>query len=863
MATNEDNARLLVSIEANQRAFAKDMAKVAKQSADAAKYIEDNFKRANDNVAKNFQSGGNKVVQSLGAQRAAVSNLSFQLNDIATSLAGGASPFTVMAQQGSQVAQVFQGTGGGLVGAVKTLGGALAQVVNPVSLASFALIGLTGVAVQYISTLSSGVPDVDKYLKEHADVIRSFEDAWGIAEKGAKQYTEAARAIELQKLRDEFGSTREAIDAVAGSLRDELLSGETAKILGGSTKSVSDFSRALALLEQEIPDFRQFSIEMSKIEAMTGLPEPIRRLATELRLSANASIPLQEHLEKVQGHLDVIRLNGEQAKAAFAALTAQAVGLGADGGSAISTIAGKITSDLIPAMTTAIEKVAEFAKNYRSLQDQVNQTPLGQLSPVFSGGGQFLNPDQANTFRASEERYRVAGESAAAQMVKGFEGFITKAKWDVNAYRVGFGSDTVTRANGMIEKVTADTVVTLEDAQRDLERRLVEFQDGISSAIGTDTWRSLNEAQKAALTSIAYNYGELPKRIVAAIQNGGGPEAVAKAIADLGGDNGGINRNRRNEEAQAFLSGSGVSLKDAGIGGRAPSDIFQGDLEQVQARIAALNAEYAAQSQLNPLVNDYGYALAKARVEQQLLSEAQKAGLEVTPALREQIAGLAENYAKAASSTERLQDSQRQAADAAKELSGMGKDFASGFISDLRNGATAADALRNALNRVLDKVIEISLQGLFGGGLLGGGGGGLFGGAIIPGILHSGGTAGSDGYGHGRAFKPSTFAGAKRYHSGGIAGLQPGEIPAILQRGEVVLPRGTKAGGGGSMHVTVGVSSDNNGNLKPFVESVAQNEFGKGAPKLVNASVSRANETAPAAVSRFQAMKAGGDYRLT
>lgn len=857
MATNDDTARLLVSIEATQRRFEKQMAAIAKSGADTAGDIEKKFQRSNDNVARGFQASGRKVEQSLGAQRAAVSNLSFQLNDIATSLAGGASPFTVMAQQGSQVAQIFQGTGGGLVGAVKTLGGALAQVVNPVSLASFALIGLTGVAVQYITTLSSGVPDVDKYLKEHADVIRSFEDAWGIAEKGAKQYSDAARQIELQKLRDEFGSTQDAIDALAGSLKDEILSGETAKILGGSTKSVSDFSRALTLLEQDIPDFRQFSLEMAKIAGMTGLPEPIRKLATELRLAAQESIPLQEHLEKVAGHLDVIRLSGDQAKAAFAALTAQAMGLGLEGGGAITTVASKINTDLIPAMTSAIEKVAEFAKNYRSLQDQVNQTPLGQLSPVFSGGGQFLNPDQLQTFRASEERYRVVGESAAAEMVKGFESFISKAKWDVNAYRVGFGSDTVTRANGEIEKVTKDTVVTLEDAQRDLSRRLVEFQDGIQSAIGVETWKSLNEAQQAALTSIAYNYGTLPKRIVDAIKSGGGPEVVAQAIADLGADNGGINKGRRKQEAQSYLSGTGLSLKDAGIGGRSPSDIFKGDMEQVQARIAALNAEYAAQAQLNPLVNDYGYALAKARIEQQLLSEAQKAGVEITPELREQIAGLAENYAKASASSERLRDTQKQAAESAKELSGIGKDFASGFISDLRNGASAAEALRNALNRVLDKVIELSLESLFSGGLFGGGGGGgLLGGAIIPGILHSGGTAGADGYGHGRAFSPSTFAGAKRYHTGGIAGLQPGEIPAILQRGEVVLPRGTKMGRRGRDELTIHLQDDS-GRMASIADQRIQTRQGT----IVNVAVSRANKSAPAAVGRYQAMKAGGDYR--
>lgn len=859
-ATNEDLARLLVSIEFTQKQSQKQLAAIAKRGADTAGDIEKRFQKANDNVGRSFQEGSRRATAATRQSAAAVSNLSFQLNDIAMGLASGTSPFTIMVQQGSQVSQALQGSGG-LLGAVKTLGGAFATMVNPVSLASFALIGLTGAAVQYISTLSSGVPDVDKYLKEHGEVIKSFEEAWGIAEKGAKQYTDAARQVELQKLRDEFGSTTEAAKALAGSLSDEILSGETAKILGGSTKSVADFSRALTLLEQDIPDFRQFSVEMAKIADMTGLPEPIRKLATELRMSAQESIPLQEHLEKVAGHLKVIRLSGDQAKEAFVALTRAATGLGEGGVASIGAVAGKIRQELIPATTEAIQKLGEFVQDYvrfeKSLaQRAVNGIPLTQLSPVFSGGGQFLNSDGNLLIapKAADPRWKVAGESAAAQMVKGFEGFISKAKWDKNAFRVGFGSDTVTRANGVIEKVTKDTVATLDDAQRDLERRLVEFQDGIQSAIGIETWKSLNDSQQAALTSIAYNYGELPKRIVAAIQNGGGPEAVAQAIAALGTDNGGINKGRRKQEAQAYLSGTGYSLKDAGIGTKTPADLFKGDVQQVQARIDALNAEYEAQAKLNPLVNDYGYAVEKARIEQQLLSEAQKAGLEITPQLREQISGLAENTAKAASANERLKESQRKVAEAAKEFNSLGKEALGGFISDLRNGVSAADALKNALNRVLDKLIDIGLNSLFSGI---GSGGGLLGGAIIPGIMHSGGVAGSDGYGHRRAVSPSTFAGAKRYHTGGVAGLQPGEVPAILQRGEVVLPRGTKAAGQQGIHVTVGVSADSNGNLLPFVESVSQGQVKKAAPSIVSAATQRVVPT----MAAYQNDKAGAEWR--
>ena len=97
-----------------------------------------------------------------------------------------------------------------------------------------------------------------------------------------------------------------------------------------------------------------------------------------------------------------------------------------------------------------------------------------------------------------------------------------------------------------------------------------------------------------------------------------------------------------------------------------------------------------------------------------------------------------------------------------------------GLTGGIASGKSAADAFASALGKIGDKLLDMAFSDAFGkGGLFSGGGkGGLLGGSIIPGILHSGGVAGRDGYGHGRSVSPSTFAGARRYHTGGIAGLR-------------------------------------------------------------------------------------------
>ena len=726
----DDATALLVRIEASQAKFERQMAAIAKKGVEGATEIENRYQKANDNIAKGFDRGAKSATASLGQQRAAVANLSFQLNDIAMGLASGTSPFTIMVQQGSQVSQALQGAGGGLIGAVKALGGAFATMVNPVSLASYAIIGLGGAAVQYFMSLRKDVPDTNELLKAHAELIRSFDAAFGIAEKGAKQYSDTLKKVEIQKLKDEFGSLSDAVKSAGKDLEQSVLS-VPASQFDGATKSIADMNRALQLLEKDVPDFAGFAVAMTAIES-SDAPASVKDLARQFRLSAQESIPLQNAVEQTDQRLRSVQISGEQVRKTFEALTAAALGWGEGGASAIDTVVDKVKSGLIPAMTTASNQLVEWLKNFSTLQNQIAQTNLGQIPSVFSGGGKFLNEDELNTFRAQEGQLQAAGQSMAAAMIRGFESFTAQAYPDTrsstgkfDAWRAGFGSDTVTRSNGQIDKVTRSTIVSLEDAQRDLSRRIIEFQSGIQKAIGSDTWRSLSEAQQAALTSISYNYGSLPKEIVKAINGGGGPEMVAKAIAGLS-----ANPNRRRQEAQSYLSGTGYSLGDAGISKRNPETIFAGSVAQVEKRIAAMNAEYEAQAKLNPLVKDYGFAVDQARIKAQLLADAQRAGLKVTPELAQQIDQLAANYASASAASEKLAETQKQVAQASEFFRDTAGQAFMDLIPVINTGNAALDRLLNTLVEAVAQAALLGkgpLAGLFGGAGSGGLLGGLFG----------------------------------------------------------------------------------------------------------------------------------------
>ncbi|MCF6112003.1 phage tail length tape measure family protein [Mesorhizobium muleiense] len=712
-------------------------------------------------------------------------NLGAQLQDIAVQLQSGASPLTIALQQGTQINQVLGQAGAG--GAVRALGGAFASMVNPVSLATIAIIGLGGAAVQYFMNLLSDSEDAEKTLKEQAELIGKVADKWGDALPALKAYND-----ERKKLADEQ-DIKGAVDAAVAGEYEPLRA------------KIKDINIELVDLLAKLQASGTSDTGIVKLQqAFGGLLADIEK--------NDASV---ERLKSVQAALSDLYL---QTHIPAAKQMADAIGGIADELERTVAAGQKLRAD---------DALREFYKN----------APLGTLSPLTSGGGSFLNPAELLDFQANEATYAEAGASAAAAMIRGFESFAAKAYPDkrastgeFDAWRVGFGSDTVTRANGVIEKVTQQTVVTLDDAQRDLSRRILEFQSGIQDAIGSDSWRSLNDAQQAALTSIAYNYGQLPKSIVAAIKSGGGPEVVAAAIAELS-----ANPKRRKDEAQAYLTGTGVSMSEAGLGAskRTPDDIFKGSLEDIQRRIDLLNAEAEALASVNPSINDYGYALDKARIKQQLLNDAAQAGVAITPELAQKIDELAGNYASASSSADQFKASQQGIAENQQEINEIGRGILGGIIDDLRAGKDAGEIFANVLSKISDRLQDMLLNMLFptsgGGGLLGGiaGGGGLLGGLIIPGILHSGGVAGVDGYGHTRKVSSATFAGAQRYHSGGVAGLKPDEVPAILQKGEIILPKGKNAGGGSNVHVTVGVSADNNGNLLPFVESVSERKAGQ------------------------------------
>jgi len=177
------------------------------------------------------------------------------------------------------------------------------------------------------------------------------------------------------------------------------------------------------------------------------------------------------------------------------------------------------------------------------------------------------------------------------------------------------------------------------------------------------------------------------------------------------------------------------------------ADEYERLAQRITEATAARVAETEAQRQLNPAVEDYGYALERARLEHELLAAAQEAGKAITPALRAEIAALADQYGQAAAEAAELGEEQGKTLD---ELQWR-RDTLKGVLGDMRQALSdgklewqeLGDIAMSVLDRVIDKIENELLDALFKAGNAGGGGGG--GGSLLSSLL--GGLMGGGGGG--------------------------------------------------------------------------------------------------------------------
>lgn len=167
-------------------------------------------------------------------------------------------------------------------------------------------------------------------------------------------------------------------------------------------------------------------------------------------------------------------------------------------------------------------------------------------------------------------------ELNAADFIKKYEGYTGKAMWDVNAWRIGHGSDTITLPDGTYRAVVSSDTTTPELARKDLARRISkEFIPRVKKKLGAETWDWLPENAQIALLSFAYNYGNIVKKGIVSAAQKRDLKALSDSIVSTTLDDNKrlpenvreVLRKRRREEAAKVLEGSNVSRSTERSGG--------------------------------------------------------------------------------------------------------------------------------------------------------------------------------------------------------------------------------------------------------------------------------------------------------
>lgn len=192
-----------------------------------------------------------------------------------------------------------------------------------------------------------------------------------------------------------------------------------------------------------------------------------------------------------------------------------------------------------------------------SFQDMVTFATTGAVD-VFQQKANEIDNVINKTFESLGYTMSDASQMSV-DLLKKFEGFRNEAYWDVNHWRVGYGSDTITNPDGSYRTTQKDSYVSQAQADLDLARRVANLQQHSINKVGGQAWSNLGPGGQAAVTSAAYNYGSLDapglRGLVEAIKQGS-HEGVAQALEALKGHNGGVNADRRQQEADMVRASS-------------------------------------------------------------------------------------------------------------------------------------------------------------------------------------------------------------------------------------------------------------------------------------------------------------------
>lgn len=415
--------------------------------------------------------------------------------------------------------------------------------------------------------------------------------------------------------------------------------------------------------------------------------------------------------------------------------------------------------------------------------------------------------------RLAEARKRAAEDGGKAE--KAVLKIIEQQK---QTERLAYANDTAGKEVKTAE-TRAQKIAAIEQQLQAVRDRLTTRGDKMDRTVSFET------RQQNAVNDALNSYAKLE----AAAKKLGGTEGAAfqKTIAAL-------------KEQEVGLTKQKAQLEEL--------KALQGDMGAItgerDAQLAAIQAKFQAGQlnqveyiqQVNDVYNKTRPAVQGAIDAIRAFAEANKAAFSDPQAFNTLMANLDEYQAKLDGTGKELNDYLKMGIQGAADSVGVAFDSIVQSIIDAKNGTAEwsdmfgslmtsmmtffAQLLRQIAMAIIQAAILRALMSYFGGGAgaaAGAANATVAGPPTSAGTMHTGGTVGLNKGLGARSMPSSVFAGAPRYHTGGVIGLAPDEVPIVAQKGEEMLTRddprnrlnGGLGGGGNNAPIRVIAVDDN------------------------------------------------------
>ena len=207
------------------------------------------------------------------------------------------------------------------------------------------------------------------------------------------------------------------------------------------------------------------------------------------------------------------------------------------------------------------ESIGVFNRIENSLRNQVaswNEIH-NKITEIVSASSSGVETKLASEISTLQQGLRGTGAATdAATMIQGFEKYSSTPYMDRNKDHpeldhaaIGYGTHTL----GGKEVSMNTAPITEQQAFEDLKDKIARIQDQLADKIG-ESWDKISSKAKASMVSMAYNYGIAHRDLLPMISaaKAGDEGGIAAAILARAGDNGGQNRNRREQESANITS---------------------------------------------------------------------------------------------------------------------------------------------------------------------------------------------------------------------------------------------------------------------------------------------------------------------